>query len=169
MWCFTNIAALAKPGEFQDPCGYALGQYFPTRLYDAMELAAFSSAMREIYERYLDYQYHPTEEQVYRIFLKHTPPDREVAFQDVYRRLHGGPFLGGERVGMQPLRRVRSRGLRPSIHYEPVPIREYSATDEMDNGLPAMLLRCGQTVARGLGIVDGPSVDSPRSQVIDGA
>ena len=27
---------------------------------------------------------------------KHTPPDRETAFLDVYRRLHGGPFLDGE-------------------------------------------------------------------------
>ena len=97
VWCFNNgvttIAALAEPGEFQEPCGYALGQYFMTHLYDVMGLAAFSSAMRELYERYLDYQYYPTEEQVYRIFLRHTPPDREAAFLDVYRRLHGGPFI----------------------------------------------------------------------------
>ena len=95
VWCVNNgvatIAALAEPSEFREPCGYALGQYFLTHLYDAMGLAAFSSAMRELYERYLDYQYYPTDEQVYRIFLKHTPPDREAAFQDVYRRLHGGP------------------------------------------------------------------------------
>ena len=100
VWCVTNgvatIAALGEPSEFQDPCGYALGQYFLTHLYNAIGLDAFSSAMREIYERYLDYQYHPTEEQVYRIFLKHTPPDREAAYQDLYRRLHGGPFLDGE-------------------------------------------------------------------------
>ena len=97
VWCFNNgvttIAALAGSGEFQDPCGYALGQYFLTHLYNAIGPAAFSSAMRELYERYLDHQYHPTEEQVYRIFLKHTPSDREAAFLDVYRRLHGGPFL----------------------------------------------------------------------------
>ena len=99
VWCFNNgvatIAALAEPSEFQSPCSYALGQYFLTHLYDAIGLAAFSSAMRELYERYLDHQHHPTEEQVYRIFLKHTPPDREAAFTDVYRRLHGGPFLAG--------------------------------------------------------------------------
>ena len=99
VWCVNNgvstIAALAEPSEFQDPCGYALGQYFLTQLYDVMGLAAFSSAMRELYERYLDHQYHPTEEQVYRIFLGHAPPDRAAAFQDVYRRLHGGPFLEG--------------------------------------------------------------------------
>ena len=100
VWCVTNgvatIAALGEPSEFQDPCGYALGQYFLTHLYNAIGLDAFSSAMRQIYERYLDYQYHPTEEQVYRIFLKHTPPDREAAYQDLYRRLHGGRFLGEE-------------------------------------------------------------------------
>ena len=99
VWCVNNgvatIAALAEPSRFQDPCGYALGQYFLTHLYDAMGLAAFSSAMRELYERYLDFEYYPTEEQVYRIFLRHTPPDREAAFLEVYRRLHGGPFLDG--------------------------------------------------------------------------
>ena len=94
-WCVNNgvatIEALAEPGEFQDPCGYALGQYFLTHLYEAMGLSAFSSAMRELHERYLDHRFYPTEEQVYRIFLGHTPPDREAAFREVYRRLHGGP------------------------------------------------------------------------------
>ena len=100
VWCVNNgvatIAALAEPSEFRDPCGYALGQYFLTHLYGAMGLAAFSSAMRELYERYLDYQHHPTEEQVYLVFLEHTPPDREAAFQAVYRRLHGGPSPDGD-------------------------------------------------------------------------
>ncbi len=100
VWCVNNgvatIAALAEPSEFQDPCGYALGQYFLTHLYDAMGLAAFSSAMRELYERYLNFEYYPSEEQVYRIFLKHTSPDREAEFLDVYRQLHGGLFLGRE-------------------------------------------------------------------------
>ena len=100
VWCvnngFATIAALAEPSEFQEPCGYALGQYFLTHLYDAMGLAAFSSAMRELHERYLDYQHHPTEAQVYLVFLEHTPPDREAALQDVYRRLHGGPSSDGD-------------------------------------------------------------------------
>ncbi len=93
---FATIAALAEPSELREPCGYALGQYFLTHLYDAMGLAAFSSAMRELHERYLDYQHHPTEEQVYLVLLEHTPPDREAAFQDVYRRLHGGPSSDGD-------------------------------------------------------------------------
>ena len=100
VWCFNNgvttIAALAEPNEFQDSCGYALGQYFLTHIYDAIGLVAFSSAMGELYERYLDYQFHPTEEQVYRVFLKHTPADRKAEFLEVYRRLHGGPFLDGK-------------------------------------------------------------------------
>ncbi len=100
VWCVNNglatIADLAEPGEFSESCGYHLGQYFLTHLYDVMGLAGFSSAMREFYERYLDFQHHPTEEQVYRIFLKHTSPDREAAFQDVYRRLHGGTFIDEE-------------------------------------------------------------------------
>ena len=100
VWCVNNgvatIASLGESGPLEDPCGYALGQYFLTHLYDAIGLAAFSSAMRDLYERYLDYQYHPTEEQVYRIFLRQIPRDREAAFLDVYRRLHGGPFLDEE-------------------------------------------------------------------------
>ena len=100
VWCQNNgvatIAALAEPSEFQNPCGYALGQQFLTHLYDVMGLAGFSSAMREFYLRYLDYRHHPSEEEVYGIFLKHAPPDREAAFLDVYRRLHGGAFLEGK-------------------------------------------------------------------------
>ena len=99
-WCVdngaTNVAALAGSGEFENPCGYALGQYLLTSLFNTIGADAFSSAMREFYERYMDFQYHPTDEQVYRIFLKHTPADREAAFRDVYRRLHGGTFIDGD-------------------------------------------------------------------------
>ena len=77
VWCENNgvdtIAALAEPSEFQDSCGYALGQQFLTHLYDIMGLAAFSSAMREFYERYLDWQHHPSEEEVYGIFPEAHP------------------------------------------------------------------------------------------------
>lgn len=77
----------------QQTCGYTLGAYFLTTLFNVMGEAAFSSAMRDLYERYLDYRYYATDEQVYRVFLRHTPPDREEAFLDAYRRFHGGPFL----------------------------------------------------------------------------
>ena len=92
-----NLHALSDPNH-PDPvaqmnCGYFFGEYFLITLFNTIGEAAFSSAMRELYELYLDYQLHTTEERVYRVFLKHTPPDREEDFLDVYRRLHGGPFL----------------------------------------------------------------------------
>ena len=94
-----NLHALNDPDHpdpvWQQTCGYGLGQFFLTSLFDAMGEAAFSSALRELHGLYLDYQYYPTEEQVYRIFLKHTPPDREAAFRELYRTIHGGPFLDG--------------------------------------------------------------------------
>lgn len=71
-----------------------LGQYFITALYDAIGQDAYRGALRELYERYVRYEPPPTEEQVYQAFLKHTPPDREPALIDVYRRLHGAPFVG---------------------------------------------------------------------------
>ncbi len=79
----------------QQTCGYSLGQYFLTKLYDTIGEAAFSSALRELHELNLDYQYYADDEQVYRVFLKHTPPGSRAAFLDLYRRLHGGPFLNG--------------------------------------------------------------------------
>lgn len=95
-----NLHALNNPNhpnpEEQRTCGYVLGLYFLTNLFNTMGEAAFLSAMRELYELYLDYQYYATDEQVFRVFLKHTPPDREAAFVDVYGRLHGGPFLDGK-------------------------------------------------------------------------
>ena len=72
-----------------------LGQHFLTRLYHAIGETALSSALRELYELNLDYEYYTSEEKVYRIFLKHTSPDRKEAFLDVYRRFHGGPFIDG--------------------------------------------------------------------------
>ena len=92
-----NIHALGEPDHpnpvAQSTCGYGLGHHFLATLFNTIGEAAFSSAMRELYGLYLDYQPYTTDEQVYQTFLKHTPPDREAAFLGVYRRLHGGPFL----------------------------------------------------------------------------
>ena len=77
----------------QSTCGYLFGEYFLTTLFNTVGEAAFSAALRELYESYVSYAPFATDEQVYRVFLKHTPPDREAAFLDIYRRLHGGPFL----------------------------------------------------------------------------
>ena len=94
-----NIHALSEPDHpnpvAQSTCGYGLGHHFLAALLGAIGEAAFSSAIRELYESYLAYRPPATEEQVYRTFLRHVPPDREEAFLAVYRQLHGGPFLHG--------------------------------------------------------------------------
>ena len=94
-----NLHALSDPNHpnpvAQSTCGYGMGHHFLAALFNTIGEPAFSSAMRELYERHLNYESYATDEQVYRIFLGHTPQDREAAFRDMYRRLHGGPFLAG--------------------------------------------------------------------------
>ena len=57
---------------------------------------ATSPALRELYLRSEHYGDRSTEEQIYRTFLKHTPSGLEEEFRDLYRRLHGGPFIDAE-------------------------------------------------------------------------
>lgn len=95
-----NIWTISEPDHpdptAQSTCGYLLGHHFLATLFNTIGEASFSSAMRELYGLSLDYQPPATDEQVYRIFLKHTPPGREASFRDVFERLHGGPFLNRE-------------------------------------------------------------------------
>ena len=99
-WCLDNgvpnAAALAEADpEFAGSCSYFLGEYLLTYLYNTIGEATFSSAMAELYRSYSRFQFYPSEEQVYEVFLKHTLPDREEAFLDVYGRFHGGLFIDG--------------------------------------------------------------------------
>lgn len=77
----------------QETCGYILGEYFLTVLYNLMGEPAFSAALSELHALYLAYEYHPPEERVYQAFLQQTPPERAAAFNEAYRRYHGGPFV----------------------------------------------------------------------------
>ena len=77
----------------QETCGYILGEYFLTVLYNIMGGPAFSAALSELYALYLAYDYYPSEERVYQAFLRQVPPEREAAFNDAYRQFHGGPFV----------------------------------------------------------------------------
>lgn len=92
-----NVHALSDPDPpdrmWQSTCQYGLGQYFLTSLFNTLGPTAFSAALGELYGSYRQLQFYPAEEQVYRTFLSHAPPDREAAFLEDYRRLHGGPFL----------------------------------------------------------------------------
>ena len=77
-------------------CSYGLGRHFFISLFETLGEEAMSSALRELYLRSAHDDLSQTEEDIYRAFLKHTPPGLEDEFRDLYRRLHGGPFVGAE-------------------------------------------------------------------------
>ena len=53
---------------------------------------AFKAALQEFFAPSFHYP-NDTEEAVYAIFRKHVPPGKEQEFNDLYRRIHGGPFI----------------------------------------------------------------------------
>lgn len=92
-----NLHTLNDPAHpnpvAQQTCGYILGEYFLTVLYNILGDPAFPAALRELHELYLAFDYYPSEERVYQAFLRHAPPGRMEAFNDAYRQYHGGPFI----------------------------------------------------------------------------
>ncbi len=99
---FEKIHALTPSADRTDAasyCPYPLGRYLFVSLLDLLGEATLSSALRELYLTYQDLsavdpnEPGATEEEIYRLFLKHTPPDLEEDFRDLYRRIHGGPFI----------------------------------------------------------------------------
>ena len=77
-------------------CIYALDRHFLISLFATLGEGAMSSALRELYLRSEHDDLSQTEEDIYRAFLKHTPPGLEDEFRDMYRRLHGGPSVDAE-------------------------------------------------------------------------
>ena len=79
-------------------CVYILGEYLLLSLYFAMGESGLSAAIQELY--WLATNLHPrhneqgiqlpTDLQVFQTFLRHTPPGREDAVREIYRRIHGG-------------------------------------------------------------------------------
>ncbi len=93
---FENIHALRIPdhparGE-AFPCSYVFGRHLLLSLHNLFGEAAFSSALQELHPLSLDSP-RPTEEEIYGVFLKRTPPGLEQRFRALYKRVHGGPFL----------------------------------------------------------------------------
>ena len=83
---FRNIQELLdKDGP---PC---LVELFLDSLFELLGEEAMSASLRELYLMRIEGG-EPTEADIYRIFLKHTPPGLEDEFRDLYRRLHGGPY-----------------------------------------------------------------------------
>ena len=76
----------------EERCAYYLGENFLLNLFATIGEEATASALRDLYLLQLGSEYgiDGVEEEVYRTLLKHTPVDRQEAFRDLYRRLHGG-------------------------------------------------------------------------------
>ena len=107
---FTNIVELSDPvlvaGSTKESsparyCRYTLGEQLLLHLFFTMGEPALSAALREVHltahhfrpKAQLHSGAYPSDLQLYQTFLKHTPPGREDAVRDVYRRIHGGPFI----------------------------------------------------------------------------
>ena len=89
-----------KPGMASHPCVEFLGMRFLLALRDTMGEEAWLAAMRGVYAEFgqAGQQYYRSadDEDVYRIFLQHTPSALVGEFKEVFRRMHGGPFLDEE-------------------------------------------------------------------------
>ena len=107
---FTNILKLTEPALVADNedqkrralrCDYILGEQMLLNLYFTMGEPGLSAALREVYLtghffRPFPLRHsvgYPSDLQLFQTFLKHTPPGREDAVRDVYRRIHGGPYI----------------------------------------------------------------------------
>ena len=85
-------------------CQYRMGHHFLWSVYRLVGEEALASALRELHLAELGRKQglqagrpdHEVEEDVYRVFLKHTPSDKKEEFRDLYRRLHGGTFAFDE-------------------------------------------------------------------------
>ncbi len=89
-------------GPLWDSCRYPMGLHFLVALRETMGEEAWLSALRAFY---LEFGYEglhvstadsPEDEEVYRVFIEHTPPELVDEVRDIFRRLHGGPFAFSE-------------------------------------------------------------------------
>ena len=80
-------------------CDYDLGEKLLLNILETIGEDAMSAGLNEAYiPRHFDLKEQlaagrVSDERSYLAFLKHTPEDRKEAFQDLYRRLHGGAFV----------------------------------------------------------------------------
>ena len=92
---FENIRHLTYAGVYSVGCLYSMGENLFLALLETMGEEALRSALHELSLLSFDQETHLStaleEDQIYRVFLEHTPPGRKEEFRKVYRRLHGGP------------------------------------------------------------------------------
>ena len=97
---FNNLYELDKKQGFYlsdgpDGCNYPFGEYFLIRLTELMGKDAMSAALRSLYllihsdER----SFLLTGKHIYLAFLNNTPANLTGEFRDLFRTVHGGPWV----------------------------------------------------------------------------
>lgn len=88
------IEATAGHGAVIDPrfgnCPYYLGGSLLIEMYRSLGHEMVASSLRELHSQIAVSPDRLTEAEIYQAFLSNTPPDKQDAFRDLYRRLHGG-------------------------------------------------------------------------------
>ena len=72
-------------------CDYQLGEKFLIGMYEALGPEPVAAALRELYVQSYLFE-NPNHDSIYYAFLSNTPPEKEEAFLNAYRRYHGRPF-----------------------------------------------------------------------------
>ena len=79
--------------RYDNDCEYYSGHHFLLNLFETMAGEAMSSALRDLHLLGEDNSQSEgranTEDEIYYVFLQHTPSERVEEFRDLYRRLHG--------------------------------------------------------------------------------
>ena len=91
-----NIRQLNERARGSDSrlvCNYSLGEFFLHNLFEILGEQATGSALGELYLLATSEGRRVTEEEIYRVFLEHTPTEYLDEFRQFYRRWHGGAFL----------------------------------------------------------------------------
>ena len=73
-------------------CNYIMGEHFLLTMVETLGEQVSSAALREIYQMSRSKWREGTEGEVYRAFLRHTPPELEAEIRALYKRLHGGTY-----------------------------------------------------------------------------
>ena len=75
-----------------DLCPHHLGENFMLSVLSLIGQEAMSATLRNLYVLYRDDKQPITDEAIYNAFLRNAPSDKQAAFRDLFRRLHGGAF-----------------------------------------------------------------------------
>ena len=89
-WAY-QIEELGSP--VGDLCPYIMGENLLLNLWALIDREGVSATLRELHLLDRDEGQGITGELIFKVFLKNVPAGKQKEFRDLYRRLHGGPFV----------------------------------------------------------------------------